>query len=122
MHAGKSALDVFLDHYNALGSILSSSISNLTPHFITARILTILDQDEIMGLTNPNEKAMVVLKKVSAALENGFCKSFYDMLSVMYTHGNSDMRDLSQNIVALLPNQLGMYVGHCLLLLKYMYI
>ena len=111
---------MFLDNYDALSSMLSASINTLTPHFISARILTVLDQEEIMGLANPSEKAMVVLKKISAALENNFCKSFRHMLSVMHIYGNTDMKDLSQNIIALLPNQTSMLTIYPINL--YMYI
>ena len=70
-----------------------------------------------MGLANPIEKAMVVLKKISAALENNYYKSFHRMLYVMDLHGNTDMKDLSQNIIALLPNQTSMLIMYAINLL-----
>ena len=74
-----------------------------------------------MGLANPSEKAMVVLKKISAALENNYYKSFHLMLSVMHFYGNADMKDLSQNIIAFLPNQTGMLIMYAIKFIMRMY-
>ena len=90
--------------------MLSASISNLTPHFISARILSVSDQEEITKQTNPDDKVLVLLKKVSAALENGYCKSFNKMLSLMSIYGNNDVKDLSQTLIRSLPDQVGMFV------------
>ena len=107
---GKSPHDIFLDHYDALSNLLSASMTTLIPHFVSVRILSVSDQEEITALANPNDKALMLLKKISAALKNGFHKSFRDMLSVMRIYGNNDVKDLSQNIIALLPNQSGMLI------------
>lgn len=106
---GKSPHDIFLDHYDALSNLLSASMTTLTPYFISARILSVSDQEEISALANPNDKALMLLKKISAALKSGFHKSFRDMLSLMCIYGNNDIKELSQNITALLPNKFGMY-------------
>ena len=83
-------------------------MTTLTPYFISARILSVSDQEEISALANPNDKALMLLKKISAALKSGFHKSFCDMLSLMHIYGNNDVKELSQNITALLPNKVGM--------------
>ena len=105
---GKSVHDVFLDHYDALSKILSAFSSDLIPHFIAARILSVSDHEEIQAQANPNDKAMVLLKKVSAPLESGYYKSFHCMLNVMCIHGNHDLKALSKKIIGLLPKQAGM--------------
>ena len=113
-----------MDHYDALSNMLSASITTLTPYFISARILSVSDQEEITALANPNDKALMLLKKISAPLESGFCKSFHNMLSVMRIYGNDDMKDLAQKITALLPNKVGMYVmcmDHTLLIKVFVY-
>ena len=90
--------------------MLSASISNLTPYFISARILSVSDQEEITKQVNPDDKVIVLLKKVSAALEGGYYQSFHKMLSLMHIYGNNDVKDLSQTINGLLPNQVGTFV------------
>ena len=105
----KSPHGIFLDHYGALSKVLSASISSLTPHFISARILSVSDQEEITKQANPDDKVAVLLKKISAALEGGYYQSFHKMLSLMSIYGNNDVKDLSQTITGLLPNQAGMY-------------
>jgi len=87
-----------------------ASSNDLIPHFVSARVITVSDHEEIGAQANPNDKAVVLLKKVSAALESGFCKSFRHMLSVMQIYGNTDVKDLSQKIINLLPNESGMFV------------
>ena len=105
---GKSPHDIFLDHYDALSNLLSASLTTLIPHFISARILSVSDHEEISALANPNDKALMLLKKISAALQNGYHKSFRDTLSLMRIYGNNDLKELSQNITALLPDKVGM--------------
>ena len=95
--------------------MLSASISSLTPHFISARILSVSDQEEITKQANPDDKVAVLLKKVSAALEGGYYQSFHKMLSLMSIYGNNDVKDLSQTITGLLPNQAGMFPSNTIL-------
>lgn len=100
--------------------MLSASLNALAPYFISTRIISVSDDEEIRAQANPNDKAIVLLKKVSAGLEGGYYSSFRDMLSVMRIYGNSDVKRLSQDIIKLLPKEVGMFIT--LLLGKFMYV
>ena len=47
-----------------------------------------------------NDRAMRLLKNISAPLECGEKQSFYKMLEIMQTHGKHHAQQLAENIIA----------------------
>ena len=90
---------MFIQYYSKLISILKV---DLTPHFVTAKIITPSDEDEItIKASTKSHKAavMMLLKPVSSSLETGYTTSFHKMLEIMQRHGNDDTQHLSGEIL-----------------------
>ena len=88
---------VFIQYYSKLTSILQV---DLTPHFVTAEIITLSDEDEITKASTTSHRAAMkmLLKPVSSSLETGYTTSFYKMLEIMQQHGNDATQHLSGEI------------------------
>ena len=90
--------EVFIQYYSKLTSILQV---DLTPHFVTAKIITLSDEDEITKASTTSHRAAMkmLLKPVSSSLETGYTTSFYKMLEIMQQHGNDAAQHLSGEIL-----------------------
>jgi len=62
-------------------------VVNIASKLISARIITIGDDEEIKSITRTQEKATFVLRKVAYSLNAGVTESFYKLLSIMDDHG-----------------------------------
>ena len=70
---------------------------NYLAHFVSAGIISPNDVDDLSKLSN-NERAMVLLRNISASLEFGEKQSFYKMLEIMQAHGNLFAQQLADHI------------------------
>ena len=85
---------MFIQYYSKLTSILQV---DLTPHFVTAKIITLSDEDEITikASTTSHRAAMkMLLKPISSSLKTGYTTTFYKMLEIMQQHGNDAAQHL----------------------------
>ena len=89
---------MFIQYYSKLTSILQV---DLTPHFVTAKIITLSDEDEITKASTTSHKAAMkmLLKPISSSLETGYTTSFYKILGIMRQHGNDAAQHLSGEIL-----------------------
>ena len=87
----------FVDFYSKLTTVFHDK--NYIVHFVTAGIISPNDVDGLSKLSN-NDRAMSLLKNISAPLECGEKQSFYKMLEIMQTHGNHHAQQLTENIKA----------------------
>jgi len=46
-------------------------------------------------MSTSSKKAQFVLQKISASLRCGLSQSFYKLISIMKSHGNSDLKQLA---------------------------
>ena len=67
------------------------------PYFVPAGILLLNDVHHFSSLPD-NDRAMCLLKNISAPLECGETQSFYKMLEIMYVHGNLHAQQLAESI------------------------
>ena len=81
--------------YNELITVLYDK-SYLT-HFIASGTISVHDVHHISDLPE-NDRAMHLLKYISAPLEYSEKQSFYKMLEIMKTHGNLYAMELAENI------------------------
>jgi len=90
---------VFITYYSKLTSILQV---DLTPHFVTAKIITLSDEDEITKSSTTSHRAAMkmLLKPVSLTLETGYTTSFYKMLEIIQQHGNDAAQHLAGEVLA----------------------
>jgi len=96
---GTQEYDVFIQYYSRLTSILQV---DLTPHFVTAKIITLSDEDEITKTSTASHRAAMkmLLKPVSSSLETGYTTSFYKMLEIIQQHGIDAAQHLAGEILA----------------------
>ena len=87
---------VFIEHYSQLVTALSSA--DLSQHFVSSSVITIADHHKIRSQSDPQDKAVTLLKPIAVALETGYSPSFYKMLKIMKTHGNESVRALADKI------------------------
>ena len=90
---------MFITYYSKLTSILQV---DLTPHFVTAKIITLSDEDEITKSSTTSHRAAMkmLLKPVSLTLETGYTTSFYKMLEIIQQHGNDAAQHLAGEVLA----------------------
>jgi len=96
---GTQEYEVFIQYYSKLTSILQV---DLTPHFVTVKIITLSDEDEITKASATSHRAAMkmLLKPVSSSLEAGYTTSFYKMLEIIQQHGNDAAQHLAGEILA----------------------
>ena len=89
---------MFIQYYSKLTSILQV---DLTPHFVTAEIITLSDEDEITKASTTSHRAgmKMLLKPVSSSLETGYTSSLYKLLEIMQQHDNNAAQHLSGEIL-----------------------
>jgi len=78
-------LDVFIEHYSTL--IEALPVKSLIPKFLSARIITFSDQDDILKGDTPEEKALRFLRHIATPLTTGNAETFCKMLNVIEKHG-----------------------------------
>ena len=74
------------------------SAKALSPHFIAKNIISPGDQEEIFSIASSKKAAMLLLCRVSSALEFGIVESFYKLLDIIEQYGNIDNRKVSLDI------------------------
>jgi len=63
-------------------------VSSLSPHLVSAGILSVNEEKELDVIVNSNKKAAFVLGKVTEDLKKGSTKIFYFLLSVIEIYGD----------------------------------
>ena len=77
---------LFESFYVRLAMVVS--VSSLSHHLVSARILTTQEEEQLDKFDNSTGKATFVLKKIAADLEAGLTESFYSLLSLIESHGD----------------------------------
>ena len=83
---------VFTQHYGQLTSLFHAS---LLPHLITEGVLLRADLEKINSASTSEEKAHMVLMKITASLDARLTGSFHKLLAIMKSHGNRDLQELA---------------------------
>jgi len=83
--------EAFITYYSDLTQVFRTN--TFAAHFVSARIITMTDHDEICSLS-PTSGGIRLLRNVSAPLETGDTRNFYKMLDIMQNHGNNHARTL----------------------------
>ena len=68
-------------------------------HFVSAGVISINDVHDMSSLPD-NDRAMSLLKNISAPLEFGKKQNFHRMLEIMQEHGNLHAQQLAENMKA----------------------
>ena len=89
--------EVFIQFYSKLITVFQDR--NYLAHFVPCKIISPSDVHHMYNLPDTN-RAVYLLKNISAPLECGEKQSFYSMLDVMVTHGNFHAQKLAENMKA----------------------
>jgi len=86
---------VLLNSYFKLSQLLP--VEKILHKLITARVIDLDDEEEIMSLTTTRKKAVYILHKIAAPLEAGYTEKFYQLLTIMKEYGG-DVAKLADEI------------------------
>ena len=93
---------VFKAFHARLSAVLS--VSSLSPHLVSAGILSVNEDKELDAIINTNKKAAYVLGKVVENLKKGSTQIFYFLLLVIEKYGDNSsiqlVSDIKREIVA----------------------
>lgn len=92
----ENAIEKLASYYSELIDTLGTT--DLLPHFVSKRIITIDDEELISSAPTNKEKARKLLRIISSQLEAGYTKSMEDLLEIMKTKGNIAIVDLAAKI------------------------
>ena len=87
---------LFIEYYDKLVDILPAT--DLAHYFVSDKIITLEDYDEIIRSPIPQKAAKILLDKVSLQLQSGNSIIFNKMLLIMDHHGVFTAKELSQEI------------------------
>ncbi|XP_065904826.1 uncharacterized protein [Dysidea avara] len=85
--------EVFIQYYSQI--VNNMSAKSLAPHFVAHKIISPDDQEEISSVASSKKAAMLLLSRVSSALEAGIVKSFYKFLDITEHCGSNNSRTVS---------------------------
>ena len=85
----------FINFYSKLTTVFHDK--SYLAHFVSAGMISPNNVDDMSKLPN-NDRAMVLLKNISASLEFGEKQSFYKMLEIMQARGNLLAQQLADHI------------------------
>ena len=98
--------ELFTYFYARLATVLS--VSSLSHHLVSARILTTNEEEQLDAIDNSTDKATFVLRKIAAHLEGGFTESFHSLLSLIENHGDISsiqlVSEIKSGIISLTGN------------------
>ena len=92
-------LAVFTENYASLCDAVTD-INELLKYFVTEKIITLNQQEEIKSCNTQSERVTKLLLNISGPLEAGDINGFYTMLSIMKTHGVNATQQLADHIIA----------------------
>ena len=109
---------VFTSNYTKFCNIIMD-LENLLKYFVTASIINIDDQSEILAPPRQTDKVTLLLRHISGPLEAGDTKPFRMMLDIMEKHGNLATKTLAIEIKkSLITNIKGKLIDAHLKVLK----
>ena len=87
--------EAFIQFYNELITVFQDK--NYLIHFVPTKIISPSDAHYMYNLSDI-DRAMCLLKNISAPLECGEKQSFHKMLEIMQIHGKSYAQSLAENM------------------------
>ena len=92
---------VFQEHYTMLCDTVTD-IDDLLKYFVTERIISIDEEEEIKKTATKSEKVQKLLSHISGPLKAGDSNGFYVMLSIMKTRGVRASQKMAEVVEAAL--------------------
>jgi len=89
---------VFIDYFSTLVDTLPAT--DLCHYFVSAKVITLADHQEVVRASSPQRAAKLLLDKVSRQLQDGDRTVFTKMLLIMKHHGIATAKSVSDEITA----------------------
>ena len=89
--------EAFVQFYSKLIAVFHDK--SYIPHFVPTKIISPNDVDQVSNLSD-SDRAICLLKNISAPLKCGEKQNFYYMLEVIQVYGNLQAQELAENITA----------------------
>ena len=90
---------MFKENYALLCNTITD-VNKLLKYFVTEKIITTDEEEEIKTFTTKSDRVSKLLLNISGPLEAGDSNGFYIMLQVMKTHGVDATQRLANQIVS----------------------
>ena len=87
---------LFTDYYCKLVDTLPAS--DLSHYFVSARVISLADHEEIVRSSTPQKAARLLLDRVSQQLQNGNSSVFNKMLLIMEHHGIATAKIVAKEV------------------------
>ena len=94
-----NALAVFKENYALLCNTITD-VNKLLKYFVTEKIITTDEEEEIKTCTTKADRVSKLLLNISGPLEAGDSNGFYILLQIMKTHGVDATQRLANQIIA----------------------
>ena len=92
-------LAVFKENYALLCNTITD-VNKLLRYFVTEKIITTDEEEEIKTYTTKADRVSKLLLNISGPLEAGDSNGFYILLQIMKTHGVDATQRLANQIIA----------------------
>ena len=92
-------LAVLKENYAFLCNTITD-VNTLLKYFVTEKIITTDEEEEIKTYTTKSERVSKLLLNISGPLEAGDSNGFYIMLQIMKTHGVNATQHLANQIIS----------------------
>jgi len=90
-------LELFTDYYGALSQVLP--IKRLSAHFVSNRIITFEEDEEIQQVSVRSEAARIFLRKIAGSLKAGLTESFDELLCIMMEYGDVSCVEIANEMI-----------------------
>jgi len=87
---------LFTDYYSKLVDTLPAS--DLSHYFVSDRVISLADHEEIVRSSTPQKAARLLLDRVSQQLQNGNSSVFNKMLLIMEHHGIATAKIMAKEV------------------------
>ena len=89
---------MFKEFYGKLTDVLSVVTTDITHHLVSANVITLSKDEEVMSPTTSREQAKKLLLSINGPLKAGHVESLTELLKAMEQYGNDASIKLSREI------------------------
>jgi len=89
--------NIFQENYAQMCNTVTD-IDELLKYFVTEKLITIFQEDDIKGYSTAAERVRKLLLIISGPLQSGDKNGFYTLLSIMKNYGTQPTKNLAESI------------------------
>jgi len=96
---------VFKEFYARLTGVLSAILTDITPHLVSADVISPNKDEEVMSPTTRQEQTKKVLIALHGQISAGYAEPLTKLLTIMQQYGNDVSKKLSSEINGVLSSR-----------------